>query len=117
MNDLYKDPKVWGGPTWIFLHCVTFTYPQKPTLQDKAHYKNFFKSIQHVLPCKVCQDHYQRYLKIHPIEEALQSRKELIKYMINLHNHINVRYKKREKLTIQEAKNKLNDFCIEQKRK
>ena len=52
--------KVWGPPAWIFLHTVAHNYPLKPTRQDRKNYKNFFKSIGYILPCKYCRMSYQQ---------------------------------------------------------
>jgi FAD-linked sulfhydryl oxidase len=110
-----KDPSVWGGPTWIFLHCVSFSYPNRPSSIDKKNYKAFFYSLQNVLPCKKCQEHYQEYLKKKPIEEHLQSRQKLSKYVIELHNHININYKKQRRLSYSQAKDEIFNFCMQQK--
>ena len=39
----YKNPKIWGPSTWIFLHSISFSYPEKPTKKDKKNYI-FFKN-------------------------------------------------------------------------
>ena len=32
------NPSIWGEPGWIFLHSITFSYPEKPTKEDKITY-------------------------------------------------------------------------------
>ena len=29
------DPKIWGPPGWLFLHTLTFNYPNNPTKEEK----------------------------------------------------------------------------------
>ncbi len=114
---LYKDPKVWGAPAWMFLHCVTLTYPESPSTTDKKHYKKFFESLEHVLPCKKCREHYGQYLLDHPLDPSLVSQKELVKYMIRLHNYINVHYRNKPKISLSEAKKEISMQCQKQQSK
>ena len=39
-------PEVWGPHAWIFLHSITFNYPDNPTDDEKKHYKNFFENLK-----------------------------------------------------------------------
>lgn len=110
----YKNPKIWGPSTWIFLHSMSFSYPEKPTKKEKKNYKNFLTSLQYVLPCSLCREHYAEYIKKHSLDEALESQKKMINYFIKLHNHINQKYKNKPKLTIQEAKNSFHNFSMSQ---
>ena len=48
-----------GPPAWIFLHSITFNYPVKPSKETQIQYKNFFESLQFVIPCHKCQKNYQ----------------------------------------------------------
>lgn len=110
----YKNPKIWGPSTWIFLHSISFSYPEKPTKKDKKNYKNFLISLQYVLPCNKCSEHYEKFIKQNSLDNALESQNNLVKYIIKLHNHINQKYKNKSKLTITEAKNSFHNFCISQ---
>ena len=82
------NQNVWGPHTWFFLHSVTFNYPFKPTVYDKHHIKQFFKEIEDILPCSVCRRHYKEHLKKKPIKS--ESRKELVYWLIDLHNIVNI---------------------------
>ena len=87
MNQLYNmDSKVWGPGGWLFLHSITMTYPESPTEMDKQFYKNFFLNVGNVLPCKKCKQHYNENLKKHNIEEHLNSRDSMVRWMIKMHN-------------------------------
>jgi len=89
-------PEFWGPSGWKFLHSVTFQYPIKPTVNDKAHYKEFFNSLKHTLPCEKCAYHYTAHLRKFPIDSALETRENLVRWLINVHNEVNKSLGKRE---------------------
>jgi len=83
------NPKFWGPHGWMFLHSITMNYPKKPTEQDKQAYYQFFKSLEHVLPCEKCAYNYSNNLKKLSLETALEGRDKLIRWLINIHNEVN----------------------------
>ena len=52
--------KDWGPRLWYVLHLITFNYPENPSFIDKQHYETFFLSLQNVLPCSICREHYKK---------------------------------------------------------
>ena len=83
-------PEIWGPHAWIFLHSITFDYPDNPTKEVKEKYKGFFESLQDILPCEKCRNHYKKNIKKYPLNEyVLKNRKNLIEWLIDLHNIIN----------------------------
>jgi hypothetical protein len=91
MTSIYSNPKSWGSPAWVFLHCISLTYPKKPTVEERAEYKVFFESLVHVLPCPSCRVAYEKWIHEHPIDPFLSSRKKLSEWVIDLHNDVNFR--------------------------
>ena len=89
-------PNIWGPHGWNFLHYVSLGYPQEPTENDKRYYKDFYTSLQNVLPCATCQGNYKKNLSELPIDNALQSRDTLVKWVIDIHNKVNKETNKRE---------------------
>jgi len=83
------DPDVWGPPTWIFLHTVTLNYPNNPTMYDKKYYKNFFINLHYILPCEWCSKNYKQHLLKYPIDNYLNTKKNLVQWLINIHNEVN----------------------------
>ena len=81
------DPEIWGPNAWLFLHTITFNYPKNPTVIDRNNYYDFFNSLQNVLPCPKCQEHFKLNLQKFPIQ--LQSRRHLVQWLINIHNAVN----------------------------
>ena len=98
-----KDPnvdngmmtKVWGPAGWLLLHCVTFGYPYtiNPDNLDHAykkdHYKSFFNMVGHVLPCKYCRESYIEFSKETPIDNFLDTRDNLCRWLYIIHNKVN----------------------------
>jgi hypothetical protein len=87
--------KVWGPAGWLFLHCITFGYPyeldmnKKEDLDKAIKYKNFFKLIGEVLPCRYCRESYLDFINEHPIDPNLVSREKLTKWFYDIHNKVN----------------------------
>jgi hypothetical protein len=84
------DSNVWGPGAWLFLHSITMTYPEHAGELEKQFYKNFFKNLGNVLPCPKCKIHYNDNLKDFPIEPHLNSRRQLVEWLINMHNKVNI---------------------------
>ena len=84
------DPEIWGKHAWIFLHSISFQYPDNPTELDKQRYKTFFLMLQYILPCYKCKVNFAKHLEKHDIDKALVSRNKLIKWLIDVHNEVNI---------------------------
>ncbi len=83
------NQNVWGPHLWFSLHTISFTYPIRPKESDKEEYKSFFIALQHVIPCSVCKKNYKRHLQEFPVDAHLNSRKDLVYWVIDLHNMVN----------------------------
>lgn len=91
MNINNISPELWGPSGWKFLHYITFTYPNNPTSEEKLIYKNFFKLAGKVLPCMSCRGNYENHQKKYPLDDsALESKINLVKWLINIHNEVNL---------------------------
>ena len=83
------DARVWGPHFWFVLHLVSFNYPDNPSTYEKDQYKVFYYSIQDILPCPTCRQHYKNYLSQFPITTHLDTRADLIAWVIQIHNFVN----------------------------
>jgi len=90
------DPNVWGPPFWFSLHTVTFNYPIKPDEADQIRIKTFFKNLEYILPCVICRVHYAEHTASFPIDDHVGSRKELVMWLFNLHNKVNMSLGKKQ---------------------
>lgn len=83
------NPEIWGPGAWTFLHTVTFNYPKNPSDIQKRNYKDFFENLQNILPCSKCANHYGHNLNKFSLDDALESKDKLIKWLIDIHNEVN----------------------------
>ena len=83
------NQNIWGAHLWFSLHSITLNYPLHPTKKDKQDYKNFFLSMQYIIPCSICKKNYIRHLNEYPIDSFLKNRKKLVYWLIDVHNMVN----------------------------
>ena len=81
------SPKHWGREGWKFIHWVALTYPNHPTDKDKQNYLKFFESLQDVLPCGICADHFRQNMEKMPIR--MDNNKDLFNWTVDMHNIVN----------------------------
>jgi hypothetical protein len=89
-------PQIWGPIFWATLHIASLGYADKPTERQKKNMRAFLESMIDVLPCPICRNHYELNLKEMPLNDAIETRVELIKWVFDMHNRINVQLGKRE---------------------
>jgi hypothetical protein len=97
------NPLFWGPHGWIFLHSITFAYPHNPSDDEKKQYFEFFHNLHYVLPCYKCAEHYKKHIQKYPLTDTnLSTRKNLIEWLILVHNQVNISLGKKI-LTTQEV--------------
>jgi len=101
------DPKYWGPSSWKFLHSIAANYPNNPSMEDKHIYKSFFISLKDILPCNRCKENYKKNLLRIDINKSLNSKKDFIFWVIDLHNLVNEETDKK-KLSYNSALEKIN---------
>ena len=82
-------PSVWGPFFWHTIHIVAIGYPKKPTYIDKKCAKEFYESLAYLIPCSVCRTHYKDHITSNPLTPFLDSRTDLIKWTVDIHNTVN----------------------------
>jgi len=107
----------WGQPSWVYLHTVTFNYPDDPEEYDTIHekpigstrqkYKDFFTNVGETLPCKYCRDSYRIFIKENPIR--LDSRDEITLWLYEIHNKVNDKLGKKG-IPFEEVQQKYESF-------
>ena len=85
------DPTVWGPSFWFVLHTVSLNYPEQPTYVEKRTHHDFYRIIQHILPCEACRRHYKELFATYPIEPFLTSKQSLVTWVVMIHNQVNKR--------------------------
>ena len=97
------DPNVWGPPLWFIMHSVAMNYPEaSPSYVEQRNHYDFYHSLRNVLPCGVCREHYAELLKQYPLNPYLESRGQLVTWVVLIHNKVNMRYGKTE-MTVRDA--------------
>jgi hypothetical protein len=85
----------WGKPFWNVMHSITFSYPDNPTDDEKERIRTFFKIIPYYLPCSICGVNLVKEMAETPLsDEVLKNMNSLSRWMVDLHNSVNVRLKK-----------------------
>ena len=93
-NNNSIKPNIWGPHAWKFMHYVSLNYPENPTIDNKNRYKNFYYSLQDILPCEKCRNNYKQNIIDHPIDPHLENKNSLIKWVIDIHNKVNTELNK-----------------------
>ena len=83
------NPKLWGNCGWKFLHYIALGYSNKPTQEDKEHYKIFMLNLGYVLPCIECRENFKNHIKNFPIEDYLNNSNKLFEWVIKIQNEVN----------------------------
>ena len=84
--------KIWGPPTWISLHTITFGYPLNPTDEQKESYKKYFELIGDILPCKYCRISYKEFISdgcTQLTDDVMKNRHTLTRWMYDVHERVN----------------------------
>jgi hypothetical protein len=85
------NPILWGNHLWKFMHYLTLSYPDNPSLDDQDKFKRFFMMIGDYLPCEKCRVNYIKHKSELPLtDDILQSRDKLIFWLYDLHNIVNL---------------------------
>lgn len=80
-------PNVWGPYFWTTMHIVSLGASATPSKEDQEGIRSFYESLQVVIPCPICRQHYKQALKTMP--PRLQTRAELVEWVYDIHNYIN----------------------------
>jgi len=88
-------PTLWGKCGWIFIHHIALGYSNKPTKNEKEHYRNFMLELGYVLPCDECRDNFQIHSKKIPIDNYLKNSHMLFEWVILIQNEVNKSLNKR----------------------
>ena len=74
-DSLGIDPTRWGPFFWSTIDAVAAVFdPTCP--QSKEFTLLFFHSLQGVIPCFQCRNHYCLYFRDHSLQDALDSKKQ-----------------------------------------
>jgi hypothetical protein len=112
---------IWGPPFWHVLHTISFNYPVNPSLEQKQQYRNYFLSLQNVLPCGACRKNLKTNFKHLPLTMThMKNRDSFSRYVYNLHELVNKMLHKKSNLTYCDVRERYEHFrsrCTDEKPK
>jgi hypothetical protein len=79
----------WGPFVWAAIHIVAMGAPKELSREQRQQYAAFYNNIAHVLPCNICNEHFQKKLKETPVEQHTGSRQDLFEWTVDMHNSVN----------------------------
>ncbi len=79
-------PSIWGKHFWITIHMIALGYDDNPTLKKRKEYQDFFTDLYKIIPCDKCSVNYKRHLEELPIFSYLNSKQNLFKWTVMIHN-------------------------------
>ena len=81
---------VWGPATWHYLHIMSFSYPNRPTVDDQEDYARFVQSLCNVLPCRSCREGLVKNMERVPLRSSdLRDRLSFVHWLYRLHEEVN----------------------------
>lgn len=83
------DPKIWGEWFWMSMYSVSYSYPSNPSSKEIMSAKEYFLSLQFLLPCGDCRDEYKKIVKQIQLQHHLLSRGDLLSWVNKVHNAVN----------------------------
>ena len=93
---MHLPPEAWGPFFWHTIHITALGYPSKPSFAEKKAAKEFFESLKFLIPCPICKEHYKEHFEKHPISPYLDTRQDLFRWTVILHNEVNKMLGKKE---------------------
>lgn len=91
----YLHLKEWGPRGWIFIHAISFSYPETPTLEHRRAMYDFIRSLPTLLPCAKCRRHFLEFVDELGVSGeshvVFSSRYAISKFMVEAHNRVNLR--------------------------
>ena len=97
--EIYPDASEWGPLLWTVLHGLAERVGTSPFAQyendERRYLIKIFKLLEKVIPCPSCKEHYEVYLREHPVDTPMKDLRgaDLQKYVKTwfweLHNWVN----------------------------
>lgn len=83
----------WGPLCWRMIHTISYSYNHN-NLESKNEYKHFFIIVlPKLIPCPKCKIHWEKNISKYP--PNLKDKNSLVKWVVFMHNLVNIENKKR----------------------
>ena len=92
-----NNPSVFGPPLWFVLHNASAYYPEKASPPHADRMKNIIIGLPVLITCETCKEHATNYIEQHKhkLTEICKTKKELFIFLVDFHNYVNERLKKK----------------------
>jgi len=80
LEPIYCDPELWGKHLWYTMEAIACTLND----ENRSLIHSFFESLQGVIPCPTCKEHYCEYYQSYPIYPYLRNSLSLIEWLYQL---------------------------------
>ena len=85
------SPNIWGPHAWFTLHSISMALPDNVPVDKQKDLIQFMRSFGNLIPCNICKINYKTNLKMmSPLEKNVQTRELFSKWLIDLHNVVNI---------------------------
>lgn len=98
-----RSPNAFGPSMWFTLHNGSANYPINPTKEEKSLMKGFIKGVPLMIPCRMCQSHFNTIIINTNLDKVVSSRESLFQFFFTAHNSVNKRLGKTT-ITLDQAK-------------
>lgn len=89
------DAEIWGPHYWFFLNTVAMIYPDQPNAIVKKKYYSLFQNLPLFIPNSKISNSFNDMLNLYPVNNYLNSKNSLLKWIHFIHNKINVKLNKK----------------------
>ena len=86
---IQMDTRFWGPSGWKFLHLLLEMMPVKLNKTEQKIVKQFMLCWRDLLPCKYCRKSFTKYTTSYPIDQHLDTRLALTRWLFVIHNKVN----------------------------
>ena len=84
----FEEPEKWGASFWKVIDLVVLSMDNNNEL-SKDYVYLFFYSLQNVLPCPECREHYTEYFSKYNLKQVLHSKELTFQWIYRLREEIN----------------------------
>ena len=90
MNEIIYYPEIWGPHFWFFLNTIAMIYPDYPNKNIQKKYYELIINFPLFIPIPNLSKQFSELLDKYPVTPYLDSKESLIKWIIFIHNKINI---------------------------
>ncbi len=111
-NEIYAFKTIDFGPKYwyVLFTMILGSYPNKIESSNKQHkvikkyFKYTFKGLMYTLPCSICRNSYKKFYKVNNINNYLDSKIKLAKWLYLLKDMVNKKLINQEKELLKQGK-------------